>query len=766
MTTFDTIDYCIAHQIPCFTFSMDATKKCCKPWKEITPSNFLFAVDHGENGFAIITGHTHVVIDFDLKHDPPQTIYDILEANCDAIERTPGGYHFWFQRPLGADQALFGRDIQKVPYNQASPIKNATDATWNGSQVKGLDIRGTGGICYTAPSHYMVAGQRKEYVWCKGNLSTASILPECIREHLEKQDTPKKITEVVTETDDIATILAHLSIKRCNNYQEWIQVGMILKTLGYPCTVWDTWSQKSSSSYVPGACDKKWRTFRETENPLGIGTLYHWLKQDNYSVFIALQTAKKSIQDDVLFASHASIANAFYTMNPNQYVYSTEEGWYVLQANNTWIATGSTDILRIPQLLNDMHHDMEHILLGIKPIIKGDESRWEAIRKQFLIAGSRISHSGFLRSATAFLSGMYYVQGVERLFNERRDLFAFTNGAMDMNTFEFRKIVPRDYITVTCGYDYREATVAEKQMVRAFLGKIFPDSAVLTYVLNALSRTFVGSNVDQLFHVCTGAGANGTSCIRDLCKIVFGDYYQTFSVSYLTKENDGKDRPLPELAAARYARMLVTSEPDERDRFQINLIKNITGNEEVSFRGMYAKSATKYIPQYKMWILTNDMPKLSKYDQAIERRMRCVHFPTRFVYQPRADNEALRDDSLSERFKAEEGWRYGLLGLLLDSARENAGGRLDMPAEVRSCTDAYMLENNPVGAWLKEHYDITGRRDDIVQKTELYKAFLEDTQGHKTQKAFSEDMVKCGVSERKTNTSRFYIGLQRKIENP
>jgi phage/plasmid-associated DNA primase len=132
------------------------------------------------------------------------------------------------------------------------------------------------------------------------------------------------------------------------------------------------------------------------------------------------------------------------------------------------------------------------------------------------------------------------------------------------------------------------------------------------------------------------------------------------------------------------------------------------------------------------------------------------------VYQPRADNEALRDDSLSERFKAEEGWRYGLLGLLLDAARENAGGRLDMPAEVRSCTDAYMLENNPVGAWLRDRYDITGRRDDIVQKTELYKAFLEDTQTHKTQKAFSEDMVKCGVNERKTNGVYYYYGLVRK----
>jgi hypothetical protein len=72
------------------------------------------------------------------------------------------------------------------------------------------------------------------------------------------------------------------------------------------------------------------------------------------------------------------------------------------------------------------------------------------------------------------------------------------------------------------------------------------------------------------------------------------------------------------------------------------------------------------------------------------------------------------------------------------------------------------LENNPVGAWLRDYYDITGRRDDIVQKTELYKAFLEDTQMHKTQKAFSEDMVKCGVSERKTGGERYCFGLVRK----
>jgi putative DNA primase/helicase len=359
-------------------------------------------------------------------------------------------------------------------------------------------------------------------------------------------------------------------------------------------------------------------------------------------------------------------------------------------------------------------------------------------------------------------AGLYYKRDVEKLFNEKRNLFAFNNGVLNMDTLEFRQIEPDDYITLTCGYDYRDIPGEFKHKVRAFLKKIWPNNAVLEYNLGALGKSLTGENLEQIFHVYTGMGANGKSCLMDLCKLVFGDYYQTFSVSYLTKENDGKDKPLPELAAARYARMLVTSEPDERDKFQVNLLKNITGNEEVSFRGMYAKLPVKYVPQFKLWILTNDMPKLSKYDQAIERRMRCVHFPTRFVYNPRAENEEKRDDTLTQQFRLDECWKYGLLGLLLDTFKQRGARTLEMPEDVKEFTEAYMLENNPVGAWLRQNYEITGNRADCIQKTELYQTFLQDTGINKTQKSFSEDIVKCNISEKKTNTTRHYVGIVKK----
>jgi P4 family phage/plasmid primase-like protien len=748
-SSFNTIQYCIDNNIPCFTFTMDHTKKCNIAWKQINSNNFTSKIDEYDNGFAIITGGKFIVIDFDLKHSPPENIFNILTDHCECIEQTPGGYHFWFHVD-----------------SQTSNFTSNTNISWDNTSIEGLDIRATGGICYTTPSYYMVQEEKKKYKWLKGNLSTATILSSIIINHLttttpDISSVKYNIVESPKTDDEILTILNGLSQKRNDNYASWLAVGMALKNSGYSCELWDEWS-KQSPKYRYGTCHQKWNTFTEKENPITKASLYAWLKEDNYDLFITIQGNNDENINALLAATNASIAETFYRMNPTRYLYSTVDGWYILQPNHIWVCTNSTDIMSIPNILNTIRNECNEVLGRV--ILKLNRTNEEDGIKHKMLgeALKRLSSSSFLKAVTAFLPGLYHKHGVEELFNEKRHLLGFTNGVMDMNTFTFRTIEPDDYITITCGYDYRPIEQSEKSLVRTFLEKIFPNESVLQYILFALSKTLVGENIEQIFHVFTGMGANGKSCLMDLCKIVFGKYYHTFNVTYLTKEDDGKDKPLPELAAARYCRMLVTSEAEERDKFQIALLKRITGNEEVSFRGMYAKHACKYIPQFKLWILTNEIPKLSKYDQAIERRMRCVHFPTRFVYHPRSDNEQLRDDTLGQQFKTNEQWRFGLLGLLLDIAKGKQGVLLEMPQEVSEFTDNYMLENNPVGAWLRQFYTITGRREDSIQKTELYKIFLADSGIHKTQKSFSDDITKCNIGEKKVMGERFYFGLIRK----
>lgn len=70
----------------------------------------------------------------------------------------------------------------------------------------------------------------------------------------------------------LSEILDHLNPAELN-YQEWVNVGMALKLEGYPCSVWDTWSQKDYGRYHTGECEKKWRSFSGSSSPVTGGTI-------------------------------------------------------------------------------------------------------------------------------------------------------------------------------------------------------------------------------------------------------------------------------------------------------------------------------------------------------------------------------------------------------------------------------------------------------------------------------------------------------------
>jgi len=147
---------------------MDATKRVNVKWGDITPATCDRYIHAHHNGLAIITGHTHFVIDFDeKKYNPPQAIKQQLMENCSAVEETPGGFHFWF-----------------IMDERTTHLESKSNIAWDNAQVIGLDIRAKGGICYVAPSHYNVNNETKRYKWMKGDLSTATPISNEMLIHL------------------------------------------------------------------------------------------------------------------------------------------------------------------------------------------------------------------------------------------------------------------------------------------------------------------------------------------------------------------------------------------------------------------------------------------------------------------------------------------------------------------------------------------------------------------------------------------------------
>jgi len=57
------------------------------------------------------------------------------------------------------------------------------------------------------------------------------------------------------------------------SYQEWLSVGMGLKEAGYPVSAWEDWSRRDPARFHNGECERKWRSFTGSADPVTAGTI-------------------------------------------------------------------------------------------------------------------------------------------------------------------------------------------------------------------------------------------------------------------------------------------------------------------------------------------------------------------------------------------------------------------------------------------------------------------------------------------------------------
>lgn len=90
------------------------------------------------------------------------------------------------------------------------------------------------------------------------------------------------ITPPPPARDKILKALEALKAERADDYQTWIKVGMILRTLGDEyLPAWIEWSQQSRK-YRNGDCESRWRTFKAIADSgdVTIATLFAWAEED------------------------------------------------------------------------------------------------------------------------------------------------------------------------------------------------------------------------------------------------------------------------------------------------------------------------------------------------------------------------------------------------------------------------------------------------------------------------------------------------------
>ena len=273
--------------------------------------------------------------------------------------------------------------------------------------------------------------------------------------------------------------------------------------------------------------------------------------------------------------------------------------------------------------------------------------------------------------------------------NSKKHLVPFTNGVYDLLTSHFRQTVKDDYINLTVGFP---CTTEENPEVYRFLEEVLPNKGVREYVLKRMSECLNGDIPNTYFLMFIGdTGANGKSQLLNLMKLTMGEFGEKVEVTLLTRKRNNANESNSEKIKLLNKRFAFLSEPEDGEKINIGLLKELTGSEEIVARGLYQDSLS-FVMEAKLFLACNELPEIKGEDTALWRRIRAIDFPSRFVDDPKGPGEFKIDRTLPSRMREDLSWRQTFMNILL---RYYSRDDIREPDEVKIKTNEYQMNNDP-----------------------------------------------------------------------
>ena len=282
--------------------------------------------------------------------------------------------------------------------------------------------------------------------------------------------------------------------------------------------------------------------------------------------------------------------------------------------------------------------------------------------------------------------------------NSKKHLVPFGNGVFDLLDNSFRQTRKDDYVNLTVNYEYNEK---KNEEVVTFLEQVLPNPGVRDYVLKKMSECLNGDIPNTYFLMFIGdTGANGKSQLLNLMKLAMGDFGEKVEVTLLTRKRNNANEANTEKIKLMHKRFAFLSEPEDGEKINIGLLKELTGSEEIVARGLY-QEAMSFVMEAKLFLACNELPEIKGEDTALWRRIRVIDFPSRFVDEPKESNEYKIDRTLPSRMREDVTWRQTFMKILLEYYFRD----VKEPFEVQVKTNEYRQENNDFHNWMDENVE-------------------------------------------------------------
>jgi len=340
----------------------------------------------------------------------------------------------------------------------------------------------------------------------------------------------------------------------------------------------------------------------------------------------------------------------------------------------------------------------------------------------------------------------------------------FKDGIYDFATRTFTPgFDPQIVFHNQCPRKYPGEKDAEKT---AFIHKVcfeepFKDPKEAARIRHNLMRAMIGDWRRKKFVTALGPKNSGKSILIFLMKTAFGDYVGTFDANSMLMRHGGEAaRDLLWISDIHSCRFAFSSEikqddPNKMSSIDGNMLKKLVGGgDEVSFRKMHTTNATKVFFTATIFIMANDLPKITPCSEEVKDRMEVVDYHYSFQSNPTELHHKPVDTKIQDLF-AQDDYGDAMIQLLIEEYdRWEASGFAELPP-CENELQADLMEEVDVKNILLGRYELTGNHDDSVDASEIQQ-YLRQARFVGSETKITREMKQIGLG-----TDRVRRGRQR-----
>ena len=292
-------------------------------------------------------------------------------------------------------------------------------------------------------------------------------------------------------------------------------------------------------------------------------------------------------------------------------------------------------------------------------------------------------------------------------------LFNCLNGTLDLRPRVFHPHRAEDMLATVSGVLYDPNVRCERweQVVDEVMQGDLDKAAFLQKAMGyGLTRD---TSEECLFLLYGATTRNGKGTISETYMRLQGGYGRAATPDTIAqKQNTNSSGPSEDIARLAGARAVNISEPGKQMALSASLVKTLTGNDTITSRFLNENSF-EYRPQFKLFINTNHLPKVTDVTVFSSGRVKVIPFERHFT-------ETEQDKGLKRMLARPENLS-GVLNWCLDGLWMLRETGFDPPAAVRKATEQYRKDSDKISRFVEDMLtpDLSGE----IRTEDAYRAY-------------------------------------------